>query len=172
MAKNSTIFITYNPRSRDEETLAVRLHSIGAVNGFTAYLPDRFNSITRVDRETKVRIQESDYFVMFALDAVSPLVQQEIELAKVHFKDSSKIFIIHKKNDLSKVKQAAISGVTYIDFDPLTQTVDTVIQSILKKIQSREVRQTQNTQNENGIIALIGIGLGLLALSALFNSDD
>lgn len=171
MSPNPTVFITYNPRSREEETLAVRLHSIGAVNGFTAYLPDRYNSISRVDPETKARIQEADYFVMFAFDNVSPLVKEEIEIAKQHLGDSSKIFIIHRKNLTSKVKQQGLSGVTFVDFDPSVQSIDTVIQTVFKNIDRRE-RQGQNNGNENGVIALIGIGLGLLALAAIFNNDE
>ena len=53
--RNPVIFISYNPRNHDEETLAIRLHTIGAVNGFNMLLPDRYHSTTVIDDETKRR---------------------------------------------------------------------------------------------------------------------
>lgn len=94
MAKTPTIFISYNPKSPDEETLAVRLQTIGSVNGFNTLLPDRFSSKGFVDRETKTRIKSADYFVIFASSHLSNIVQEEIDIACDYFHDPSKILVI------------------------------------------------------------------------------
>ena len=62
----TTIFISYNPDNGLEQTLASRLHTIGAVNGFRMYMPDRFNSNSQLDYETIRRINLSDYFIVFS----------------------------------------------------------------------------------------------------------
>jgi hypothetical protein len=96
--KDKTIFITYNPNSEAEQTLAVRLHTIGAVNGFRMYLPDRFNSNTFLDIETKRRIEESGFFVVFSMSYLSDIVKQEIEYAYQVLQDKSKILVIYNKS--------------------------------------------------------------------------
>jgi hypothetical protein len=42
----ATIFVTYNPQNDFEQTLAVRLQTLGAIHGFNMLLPDRFGSKT------------------------------------------------------------------------------------------------------------------------------
>jgi hypothetical protein len=84
-----TIFITYNPGNQFEQTIAARLHTIGAVSGFRTYMPDRFNSETILDEETKRRINQSDYVVMFSLSPLSTIVKEEIDTAFKHIKDKS-----------------------------------------------------------------------------------
>ena len=61
-----TIFISYNSNSEFEETLAIRLHTIGAVHGFNMYLPDRFNNKQGISLETQSRINLSDYYILFS----------------------------------------------------------------------------------------------------------
>lgn len=79
---NKTLFITYNPKNADEQTLALRLHSIAVANGFTACLPDRYDSLTTISENTKNRILQADYVIMFALtNRLSSVVKEEIEFA-------------------------------------------------------------------------------------------
>ena len=50
----SDIFSTYNPNIAKEQTLAVRLHAVGATSGFRMYLPERYNSETILDNCDKI----------------------------------------------------------------------------------------------------------------------
>ena len=61
-----SVFISYNPNSDIEQTLAVRLHTIGAVHGFTMLLPERFGFSKLPTNETKSRILSADYFILFS----------------------------------------------------------------------------------------------------------
>jgi len=170
MNKTPTIFISYNPKAPQEETLAVRLQTIGAVNGFQTLLPDRFAGKSYVDDETERRIISSDYFVIFATRSLSKIVQDEIDVAFGHFKDRSKIIVIYN-HDTVDLASEGVQDFTPIPFDPRTETVDLVIKKVINRISQKEEDKKQK-QNQNGLLALLGIGLGLLALSALFGNDD
>lgn len=91
------VFISYNPESDIEQTLAVRLFTIGGVSGFTMQLPDRGASGRVVTEETSYRIRMSDYFLMFSTSAISPVVRQEILIASQKFQDPSRIVVIYDR---------------------------------------------------------------------------
>jgi len=179
--KPTTIFITYNPNIDDEQTLAVRLHTIGAVNGFKMYLPDRYNSETYLVNETKLRIDEADFVVLFSLQSkLSNIVKQEIEYAWERLRDKSKIIVIYpsKKTLISTMTE----HFTEIYFNPHKDTVDsvtnTILNTIFQKVQNQqktELKENQlkkqkqeeikQEQTNNGILALISIGLALVILN-------
>jgi len=177
--KPITIFITYNPQIDTEQTLAVRLHTIGAVNGFKMYLPDRFNSETYLDIETKRRIDEADFVVLFSLQSkISNIVKEEISYAWNRLHDKSKIIVIYPTQRTLKSKMGA--NFTEIYFNPHRDTVDTVTHKILSEIFQKinkedlsKLNQTdlkiqkQEEQTTNSVLAFIGIGLGLLILNEL-----
>lgn len=71
-----TVFISYNPNSDIDQTLAVRLHTIGAVHGFNMLLPDRVGFTKSVSNETKSRILSADYFILFSTEVLSPLLER------------------------------------------------------------------------------------------------
>ena len=171
MSKTPSIFISYNPKSQDEETLAVRLQTIGSVNGFNTLLPDRYANKGTVDRETKSRIKSADYFVIFASSNLSRTVLDEIKIAHDHLQDPSKVLVIYDKKIVT-VNEDLKSGVTAIPFNPRTQSVDKIIKKILSEIHKKERTQKSKVNNNNGLLALLGIGLGLLVLAALVGSDD
>lgn len=187
--KDQTIFITYNPQSEAEQTLAVRLHTIGAVNGFRMYLPDRYNSTTFLDEETKRRIQESGFFVVFSLSRLSKIVKQEIEYAFQVLQDKSKILVIYNRHVGKNLIGEMTDYFTEIFFDSYQETVDTVIHKIfttvfekkneelqnqittehtMRKKKELEKQQEQEKKLQNGFLAFVGIGLGLLVLNELF----
>lgn len=186
--KPTSIFITYNPNENEEQTLAIRLHSIGAVNGFRIYLPDRFNSDKIIDTETKARIDASDYIVLFAMSAkLSDIVLQEIEYAYQRLHDKSKIIIIY---GTKQAKKTTIPHATEIYYTPHDESTDQVIKRIFdvifKKHQDDLAAAYQKAKNEklkdeikklkaetaqqNALIAFLGVGLGL-SLLALFSKD-
>lgn len=179
-----TLFLTYNPKDNDEQTLAIRLHSIGAVNGFRVYLPDRYNSTTILDSETKARIDNSDYVIMFAFsEKLSPIVQDELRYAYNKTQDKSKIIVVHG----GKKGQKALPFATQIHYNPQEESPELVgrriFETIFKKQQEELNAAYQKAQEEklkdeinrlkakiaeqNALSAFLGVGLGL-ALLALY----
>ena len=92
------IFITYNPGNPDEQALATRLYTIAAVNGFTAFLPDRANGSNYLDSTTQIRIQQADYLILFSFSPLSNTVQQEIDYALQSGKNASHIILVFDEN--------------------------------------------------------------------------
>lgn len=171
--KPTTIFITYNPNSETEETLAARLHTIGAVNGFLMFLPDRFNSDKIVSDETKARISRSDYFVMFSTKPLSNVVKQEIEFAFNYLHDKSKIIVIYDKQKGKNINGEISNHFTPFYFDKFDNRQDKLLENILNTIERKEKNTTLNSvpqtvkvknNNDYALAALLGIGLGLLIL--------
>jgi len=174
-----TIFVTYNPNSEFEQTLAIRLHTIGASSGFRMYLPDRFNSSKILDEETKSRIGRADYVVMFSITSLSPIVKEEINYAFKQLNDKSKIIVIYDKQRGENLTGVITSHFTpiYIDqFDDLGQ--DKVLSKIITTIQNKEIKSQskqivnlkKEKENSQALAALLGIGLGLLILGSAADS--
>lgn len=164
--KNNTLFITYNPRQQEEQTLAVRLHTIGAANGFRVFLPDRFNSDRVLAAETQRRIDESDYFVLFSLTAnLSPVVADEMTYAWRRFKDKGRILVIYKQEGEKSLHPEASKFCTEIYYNPSLQSMDSVLHKIMDVLFQKQSKLKNDKQLENSLLALLGIGLGLLALN-------
>jgi len=178
--KEETIFITYNPGNEYERTIAARLHTIGAVNDFRMYMPDRFNSETILDEETKRRIENSDYIILFSIGKISKIVKHELNYAFDYFKDKSKIIIIHDKHQ-EKPLDISREYFTVVEFDYLNDNQDEFVKRVIHAIKptgSKSKKKTKNVTSEiadnmGGVIAItaltaiIIIGLGLLLLSLL-----
>lgn len=181
--KTNTIFITYNPKVASEHTLAVRLHTIGAVNGFRMYLPDRYNSDNELDTETQRRINLADYMVFFSLGKLSTIVKAEIEYAFQHFQDKSKIIVIYDSRKGKNLKGEITNYFTAFEFNPISDNQDTLSQRIIDTIfhkqqlaekqafitqQKTEIKRLEKEkENQQALTALLGIGLGLFVLGAL-----
>jgi len=189
--KEKTIFISYNPTSAAEQTLALRLHTIGAVNGFKMFLPDRFNSETYIDESTKNRINEAGFFVVFSTSPLSTIVKQEIEHAYSVLKDASKIIVIYSTQVGKNLKGNIVNHFTSVEFDPLTEGSDIVIkkifdaifqkqqQDLIQKIQEEtnakakkelKKQQEETTRLQNALLAVLGIGVGLMILNEILNN--
>ena len=94
--KLPAVFLSYNPSVESEETLAMRLHTLGGVNGFQMLLPDRFRDNRHISAETQRRINLADYFVLFSTKPQqSPVVIEEINHAWERWHDRSRILIIY-----------------------------------------------------------------------------
>lgn len=178
--KPTTIFITYNPNVESEETLAARLHTIGAVSGFTMYLPDRFNSESEISEETKARISRSNYFVMFSTKPLSDIVKQEIEFAFNYFHDKSKILVIYDKEKGKNISGEISKYFTPFYFNKIDNPQDKLLKNIINTISHKEKdkiikKQTEIIQKQkndsNALVALLGVGLGLLVLGTLFGKE-
>ncbi|TAF74445.1 MAG: hypothetical protein EAZ53_08635 [Bacteroidetes bacterium] len=158
-----TIFITYNPKSKQEQTLAMRLHTIGAVNDFTMFLPDRTENENEISESSKSRIARCDYFIIFSTNQLSTVVKQEIELAFKYLNDKSKILVIYDKQNGKNLTGDIVEHFTPFYFDQSENKQDLLLQKIIGTIKEKEVKRT----NSNALAAILGIGLGLLILGSL-----
>ncbi len=176
---NTTIFITYNPDNGLEQTLASRLHTIGAVNGFRMYLPDRFNANNQLDFETERRINMSDYFILFSFGKLSDMVRQEIETAYNHLHDPSRIIVIYNRRKGKNLAGKITNHFNTFDFDPINDDSSELVQKIIASINRRELnvmnnqltQEREQRESSQALNALLGIGLGLFALAALSKSE-
>ncbi|NUO00802.1 MAG: hypothetical protein HUU01_09310 [Saprospiraceae bacterium] len=149
------------------------------------YLPDRYNSDTILDADTKVRIDQSDYVILFALTPnLSTIVKAEIEYAFDRLRDKSKIIVIYGVQ--KHLKGSMTDHFTEIYYNPLKDTPDVVIEEVFKKVfehQQKEIQtKIQSAENQklktkikqleqekkeqNALLALLGIGLGLAILAS------
>ncbi len=176
---NTTVFITYNPGNGFEQTLASRLHTIGAVNGFRMYLPDRFNSDVILDHETQRRINLSDYFILFSFSPLSEMVRQEIEKAYNHLRDPSRIIVVYNRGEGENLTGDITKHFTKFNFDPFKDDSSDFVQKIIASINKKERQlvnqqlqnEKQKNENNRAIMALLGIGLGLFALASFSKSE-
>lgn len=168
--KPTTVFVTYNPGNDFEQTLAVRLHTIGAVNGFTMLMPDRFNSTNRLSNETAYRIKSSDYFIVFSTSALTEVVQQEVNMAFDHLKDKSRILIIYNK--VKNLKHNANCTEVYID--AAKDSPQEILEKVITEIKQNQKNIKKQAEKKDDTASVLGgillIGLGLLTLDSLFES--
>ena len=161
-----TVFISYNPNSDIEQTLAVRLHTIGAVHGFNMLLPDRVGFTRSVTNETKNRILSADYFILFSTTSLSTTVLEEIRIAASKLHDKSKILVIYDLGVGKNLKGADNFTEVYINRSSPVETILDKIISTVKTIQSRG-------NNQGGFLSVLGpillTGVALFALSSIFD---
>ena len=170
--KPTSIFVTYNPKSDLEQTLAVRLHTIGAVNGFRMFLPDRYNSETILDNETKRRIGEADYFIMFSTQKLSKIVQQEINYAAQVLRDKSRIIVIYNSRVGKNIIGATTDNFTALQYDPASDQQDAFLHQIMDIIKAKEIANlNDNNSQQQALIALLGIGLRIFVLDSVANVE-
>jgi hypothetical protein len=157
----ATIFVTYNPQNDFEQTLAVRLQTLGAIHGFNMLLPDRFGEKPLVSQETEYRINSSDYFVLFSTSPLAPVVQKEIDVAYQHLKDKSRIIIVY-----DRVKNLHHRlNCTEVFIDSSKSTPQEILQETISKIQENQAKKSKKDA-QNALGAFLLIGLGLLVLNS------
>lgn len=165
----ATIFVTYNSGNDFEQTLAVRLQTLGAIHGFNMLMPDRYGQNVKLSQETRFRINSSDYFIFFSTSELTPEVQAEIQAAYEHLHDKSRIVIVYDR--VKNIQHSLNCTEVYIN------SSEDSIQGILKKTISR-IRENQQQTNKitqqntiNAIGAILLLGLGLLALNSITSSQ-
>jgi hypothetical protein len=173
MIAPTTIFITYNPNVAPEQTLAIRLHTIGAVNGFRMYLPDRYNSDSILDAETQRRINLSGYMVFFSLGMLSPIVKAEINYAFQHLQDKTKIIVIYDSRKGKNLVGDVTELFTSFYFDPTKDNQEHLLHDIMNIIFQKNQEKSPKIEKSTaqGIAALLGIGLGLFILGSLTEEE-
>ncbi len=167
------VFITYNPKSEFERTLAFRLHTLGAVHGYHVSLPDRQSVRERVSPETHIRIVNSDYFILFSTSKLSATVEEEIKVAWEHLHDKSKIIIIY--DGVKNLKNTQNCTEIIVDSDKMS--LEQIAATVMDKLKSNyTVVPTKNgtkdkKNNDNVLAGLLIAGLGLLLLGALLEDS-
>ncbi|MBI5914336.1 MAG: toll/interleukin-1 receptor domain-containing protein [Bacteroidetes bacterium] len=157
MKRLPSIFISYNPDSDFEQVLAVRLHTLGGVNGYHIMLPDRFASGNELSSETKFRIGQADFFVLFSTGKISKAVQQEIEYAFQHYHDKSRIIVIYDKSQGKNLSGADQCTQVFIDRKKeLNESVKAILSTITNPSPKSVPREKENAL---GILLLLGLGL-------------
>lgn len=162
----SSVFISYNSNSDIEQTLAVRLHTIGAVHGFNMLLPDRTGYGKSISSETKSRILQADYFILFSTTQISEVVYEEISFAHAHLHDKSRILVIYDES--VGIDQKYTDKFTCVGINP-SSGIEVIVEKIINEI--KEVPLKRNTQN-GFLSALGGILLTGIALFALSSALD
>lgn len=161
-----SVFISYNPNSDIEQTLAVRLHTIGAVHGFNMLLPDRVGFSKTVSTETRNRITSADYFILFSTTSLSSIVLEEIQIASSKLHDKSKILVIYDIGFGKNLKGAENFTEVYIN---RSSPVETILNTIISKVKSIQTRGN----SEGGFLSALGpillTGVALFALSSIFD---
>ena len=172
-----SVFISYNPKSDFEKTLAFRLHTLGAVHGYKVSLPDRTSGAKVVSPETRLRIQSSQYFILFSTSPLSKIVQEEINIAWEKLNNKSRIVIIYDgvKGGKNLTGTEHCTEI-FVDSDNmnLQQITDQVIQKLNQlnySIVPRRRLNQNNGNNENVLAGLLVAGLGLLLLGALLQDE-
>lgn len=153
------IFISYNSGNDLEEQLAYRMHTIGAVNGFTMYLPDRHKSGVVISDATMHKISDSDWFILFSTSQPTQSVIAEVNAAWNKFQDKNKILIVNSFPPRANPFKTWNEHATLIPFNPRKNSVESILNMINEKIQKKN--------QDKALLALLGIGLGLLTLAAL-----
>ncbi len=169
--KQTTVFVTYNPGNDFEQTLAVRLHTIGAVHGFNMLMPDRYNSNGILNNETAFRIKSADYFIFFSTSQLTSIVQQEINAAFTHLRDKSKILIIY--NRVKNLKHGA--NCTEVIIDARKNSPQEILDRVIKQIKLNQKGALKKvTPVKDDTMSVLGgillIGLGLLTLDSLIDT--
>ena len=108
---------------------------------------------------------------MFSTSVLTPIVQQEINVAFEHLKDKSKILIIYNK--VKNLKHGSNCTEVYIDAGKYTpqQILDKVI-SQLKINEHKPIKKATLKQDDTASVlgGILLIGLGLLALDSLIST--
>jgi len=162
------IFITYNPSSEAESNTALRLQTISNLYGISVLLPYRHKNETEINSETHNRIERSQFIVAFCLNKLTKHLKQELETS-IQLKKP--IIIIYDKYGNNKINFGKYMNVkeVFVDFNDIDSASHTIASFLKEKLKiAKSTKVTKKEKSNNGLgLALIGVGLGLLALWAL-----
>lgn len=165
----NNIFITFSPSSQAEESTALRLQTISNLYGLSVALPYRQKTNAEINTETKKRIDNSTFIVAFCADGLTKFVKEELNYAILKKKPIVVIYDTTKGKKINFKTNTNIKEV-FVDFNKTDDALHSIANFIRSKIQITQVKRTkqQTTNNDSGVgVALLGIGLGLLAAWAL-----
>ncbi len=160
------IFVSYNPKVQEEQSLALRLQTLGALYGLHISLPDRLGSHA-LKQATIDRIKKADLYIVFSTRTLEKSVKDEINTA-LQFK--KQIVVIYDK-DIGKILN--LDGVVEIEYDRRGESSDAFLKRVLDEIQKLQIdnRKKKEDATATAVGAFVLVGLGLLLLGALISDD-
>lgn len=163
---NNKVFITFNPNIKIEESTALRLQTISSLYGIAVDLPARV-AIGHKDI-TKRRIIESGIVVCFALSKkLSSEMKFDLETAMNAKKPILVIYDKHQDDVINFNNYPYLKKVK-IDYSNSNTAIDEIALFLKKTIENSTTKKTvKKTDNTPALLALLGVGVGLLALFAL-----
>lgn len=158
----NNIFITYNPNSLKEETLANDLYNKGRQNGYFIYLPERKSS-GKISSKTKINIDSSKWFVVFSTSHLSETVTKEINYALQKKTDNEVIVIYSSHNG---------KNITFPDRNPIEMFIDDYNLNSIEKFKNdlfEKVSSKAPAKKESigALEVILGIGAAVLLIGAL-----
>ena len=162
------IFISYNPRVETEQSLAIRLQTLGSLYGLSVSLPDRIGTAS-LKVTTKERIRSASIFLVFSTRNLTKNIKDEIEFARTLKK---KIIVVYDK-DIGR--SLNISGVKEIEYNHKIDSPEKIITEIKKALNRPTIktarRKSTATKTDDALDAFLLVGLGLLLLAAFTSKD-
>lgn len=152
----TNIFVSYNRNVQAEQSLALRLQTLGALYDLTISLPDRTGRTT-LKETTKQRIDKADLFLVFATRNLTKPVVDEINYALTI---KRKIIVVYDKDVRNNLN---IKGVHEIEYDGKRDGPEKIISEINKVI--------SKSHEDDTVGAFVLVGLGLLLLAALTSKN-
>jgi hypothetical protein len=164
-----SIFITYNPSSDIGQGTAFRMQTIAGLHGLKIELPARNANSSLISTETKRRIESAVAVLIFIAENVSEKVNAEI----LHAQKKKKPIIVISENNI-KINKGSYPNIELFRFNKHNpdQTLHDVVMFI-KNVHTlgsnnTPTKKKQISKEASGIItAVLGIGLGMLALYSL-----
>lgn len=136
-------------------------------------MPDRFNNSKVISTETIYRIKSSEYFILFSTSILTPIVQQEVNIAFEHLQDKSKILIIYNK---VKNLQHSASNCTEVYIDAGRESAQEILEKIIHEVKlntakgkNKKALAKEDNNEQNVLGGILLVGLGLLALGTILN---
>ena len=157
------VFITYNKNSEIGENTALRMQTLSNLYGYSVLLPYRLHN-ANISVETKKRIDNSRFILAFSINGFSPTLKNELDYA---LKKSKPIIVIYDYKEgrtINFPNNADVKEVS-IDYYNTNEALHQISEFLDSKFTDIELKN-KNTENAIGV-ALVGIGLGLLAYWAL-----
>lgn len=167
-----SIFITYNLSSQPGEGTALRLQTISNLYGLSILLPYRFRNSSSISSETKIRIDNSRFVVAFCVDRLTKLLKDELSYAISQRKPLIVIYDNAKGKKINFKDHVNVKEV-FVDFTKTDDALHKMAEFLRAKLSAITAKKvTKKTQDDSGLgIALLGIGLGLLAAWTLSKGE-
>ncbi|MBI5913963.1 MAG: hypothetical protein HY842_01185 [Bacteroidetes bacterium] len=162
-----SIFITYNQNSTFGQNTALRLQTISNLYGLSVFLPARLlNQSTGITKETERRINQSSIVAAFGLENLTLQMQAELSYAIARKKP---IIVIYDKGigrtvDFGEYKNKQEIHTDFLD-------TENALHEIARFLGGLPAKNTTSKKDIGVAEALLGVGLGLLALWALSKSE-